>query len=99
MNELIQAERVATALALAQRQRPNMTVTLPEVTPQAIGQLLYLLEAQTLYAGGLYGVDPLDQPGVEAGKVATYALMGRKGYERQREEIAREIATNERYLL
>jgi glucose-6-phosphate isomerase len=44
-------------------------------------------------------VDPLDQPGVEAGKVATYALMGRKGYERQREEIAREIATDERYLL
>ncbi len=99
MNELIQAERVATALALTQRQRPNLTVTLPEVTPQAIGQLLYLLEAQTLYAGGLYGVDPLDQPGVEAGKVATYALMGRKGYERQREEIAREIATDERYLL
>lgn len=99
MNELIQAERVATALALTQRQRPNMTLTLPEVSPQAVGQLLYLLEVQTLHAGGLYGVDPLDQPGVEAGKVATYALMGRKGYEQQRAEILREIARDERYLL
>ena len=99
MNELIQAERVATALALTQRQRPNMTITLPEVSPQTVGQLLYLLEVQTLYAGGLYGVDPLDQPGVEAGKVATYALMGRKGYEQQRAEILREIASDARYLL
>jgi glucose-6-phosphate isomerase len=99
MNDLIQAERIATTLALAQHQRPNMTLTLPEVNPHTIGQLLYLLEVQTLYAGGLYGIDPLDQPGVEAGKAATYALMGRKGYEQQRVEIEREIARDERYLL
>ena len=99
MNELIQAERAATTLALTRRQRPSMTITLPEVGPQTVGELLYLLEAQTLYAGGLYGIDPLDQPGVEAGKEATYALMGRKGFERQREEIAHEMASDERYLL
>ena len=40
-----------------------------------------LLEAATIYAGALYGVDPLDQPGVELGKVLTYGLMGREGYE------------------
>jgi glucose-6-phosphate isomerase len=99
MNELIQAERLATTLALSRRERPNMTITLPRVDPGSVGQLLYMLEAQTLYAGGLYGVDPLDQPGVEAGKVATYALMGRKGYEEQRREIGREIAPDERYLV
>jgi glucose-6-phosphate isomerase len=34
-----------------------------------------------VYAGALYGVDPLDQPGVELGKELTYGLLGREGYE------------------
>jgi glucose-6-phosphate isomerase len=41
-----------------------------------------LLELATVYAGALYGVDPLDQPGVELGKRLTYGLMGREGAER-----------------
>jgi len=52
-----------------------------------IGALLYLLEAATLYGGAFYRVNPLDQPGVEEGKKATYALMGRKGYEAKRVEM------------
>ena len=38
-------------------------------------------------AGALFGVNPFGQPGVEAGKNATYALMGRSGYESLREEL------------
>jgi len=53
----------------------------------AVGEFFYMLELQTVMAGGLYGVDPFGQPGVEAGKNATYALMGRAGYEDLRTEL------------
>ena len=87
MSELIQAERMATEFALTQAGRPNLTITLPEINPFTVGQLLYMLEVQTVFAGGLYNINPLDQPGVEEGKKATYALMGREGYEKKRAEI------------
>ena len=41
-----------------------------------------LLQVATVYAGALYGVNPLGQPGVELSKRLTYGLMGREGYER-----------------
>jgi len=44
---------------------------------------------QTAYAGEMWNVNTYDQPGVEAGKIATYALMGRPGFEKQAEEIKR----------
>ena len=80
-NELIGHERVATALALTDATRPNYTITLPAVTPHALGQLFHMLEVKTAISGQLYGVDAFNQPGVEAGKVLAYGLMGRKGYE------------------
>jgi glucose-6-phosphate isomerase len=79
LGELLDAERRATAAALAERGRMNMTVTLPRLDEHAIGQLFMLLEIATVYAGALYDVDPLDQPGVELGKQLTYGLMGRPG--------------------
>ncbi|NNL29476.1 MAG: glucose-6-phosphate isomerase, partial [Gemmatimonadetes bacterium] len=41
-----------------------------------------LFQIATVYAGALYDVNPLDQPGVELGKRLTYGLMGREGFER-----------------
>jgi len=81
LGELLDAERRATAAALAHHQRMNMTLELPRVDAHALGQLFMLLQIATVYAGGFYDVDPLDQPGVELGKVLTYGLMGRRGYE------------------
>ena len=81
MGELIRVEQQATAAALVKNQRSNCTIHLPSVTPESVGALVYLLEVQTLFAGYLFDVDPLDQPGVEEGKLFTYALMGRQGYE------------------
>jgi len=80
MGELISAERQATASALARHGRMNMTLRLPRVDARSVGQLLMMLQIATVYAGELYGVDPLDQPGVELGKQLTYGLMGRAGY-------------------
>jgi len=84
---LLNTERQATAYALSKAGRMNMTLELDEIDAQHIGALLYLFETAVMYAGAFYNVNPLDQPGVEAGKRATYALMGRKGYEKEKEEI------------
>jgi glucose-6-phosphate isomerase len=97
-NELINAERLATELALTANRRPNCTFTLPEVNAYTVGQLLYTLEVQTALIGDLLGINPFDQPGVEAGKVATYALMGRAGYEAQAREIRERMGANRRVI-
>lgn len=81
LGELLRAEESATAAALASHGRMNLTIELPRVDAHAVGQLLMMLEIATVYAGALYGIDPLDQPGVELGKKLTYGLMGRPGYE------------------
>lgn len=78
---LLDAERRATAEALRQRGRPNMTVELGTIDAYGLGQIFMMLEIATVYAGALYGVDPLVQPGVELGKELTYGLLGREGYE------------------
>ncbi len=81
--ELVQAEARATATALAQAGRPSLALRLPAIEEQVMGQLIYLLELATVAAGGLMGINPLDQPGVELGKRLTYGLMGRPGFEEE----------------
>lgn len=90
LGALLDKERMATAWALAEADRPNLTITTPTIDAFAVGELFYLLELQTVMAGALYDVNPFGQPGVEAGKNATYALMGREGYEELRAELERE---------
>lgn len=86
LGELLDIERRATAGALAKKGRPNLTVTLDRVDASHVGELILFLELATIYAGALYGVDPLNQPGVELGKQFTYAMMGRPGSEAARRE-------------
>jgi len=97
LGQLMRSEQLATAVALAKNRRSNCTLTVPEVSPGTLGQLLYMLEVQTVFAGGLFGVNPLDQPGVEEGKEFTYALMGRKGYEQKLDEVQRWSETDGKY--
>jgi glucose-6-phosphate isomerase len=84
---LIKAEAEATQLALTEAGRPNVAHYFPTVNAFTLGQFYYMLEQQTAIAGELYNINAFDQPGVEAGKVATYALMGRTGYDQRRHEI------------
>lgn len=91
LGELLHTEMEATEAALTQRGRMNMRIDLPAVDARSLGELFMLLQIATVYAGGLYGIDPLDQPGVELGKQLTYGIMGRAGFEeRQAEWQARE---------
>ena len=85
--DLLSSEQRATAIALARAGRPNCTIRLSEINAASVGALLFMLEVQTVFAGALFNVDPLDQPGVEAGKVITSAFMGRAGFETQRSDV------------
>ncbi len=82
LGDLMNTERRATAEALRLQGRPNATFELPRISPETLGQLFMLLQIATVYAGALYRVDPLDQPGVELSKRLTYGLMGRVGVPR-----------------
>lgn len=85
--ELFQAERDGARVALTEARRPNVTFRFSGVTPHSVGQFLQCLEISVACMGEHYGVDAFDQPGVEAGKIAAYALMGRAGFEQRRAEI------------
>ncbi len=98
MAELMDAEFMGTVYALTTNGRPNMTITFPEISPRTIGQFMYAFEVSTLFSGGLYRIDPLDQPGVEWGKIAAFALMGRPGYEEKADEIRKGLVSNPRYV-
>ncbi|MFH1147207.1 MAG: glucose-6-phosphate isomerase [Pseudomonadota bacterium] len=99
LNELISIEQKSSEVALTRNNRPNNTIVLPEINPFTIGQLLMMLEIQTVFAGGLYGVNPLDQPGVEEGKQFAYGLMGRSGFEEKRAEFEARPKKNEKYFI
>ncbi len=79
LNQVLEAERIGTELALTENSRPNCTIHMPTVSPHTLGQLFYMLEMQTAFAGELYNIDAFNQPGVELGKLNAHAMLGRKG--------------------
>lgn len=87
LGTLINLEQRATELALVKKKRPVITLVTPQVDAFAVGQLFFLFETAVVFAGGLYRVNPFNQPGVEESKRLTYGLMGRKGFEEKRAEV------------
>jgi glucose-6-phosphate isomerase len=84
---LLNNECLATEVALTDAGYPNLMIKFSEITAENIGAFIYLYEAATVYAGYILNINPLDQPGVEAGKIATYALMDKVGFESEKEKI------------
>ena len=97
--QLLNSEKKATELALTNNERPNLTIRFDSVSPQNVGAFFFLLEAATAFAGGLLNINAFDQPGVEQGKIATYALMGRKGYERKLKEINEQLSKKTPFIV
>ena len=98
-NELIAAELRATEYAVARSGHLSNTITLPEVNAFTVGQLLFFFELMTAFAGELLNINAFDQPGVEAGKQATYALLGRSGFDEKRAELAAQPRPSEKYII
>ncbi len=99
LNELINTERKATEYALKKAGRLNRTIMLPAVNEFTIGEILMFFMLETAYCGALLNIDTFNQPGVEEGKNATYALMGRKGYDEKRKELETAPVKNPKYII
>ncbi|MCE5186171.1 MAG: glucose-6-phosphate isomerase [Planctomycetaceae bacterium] len=87
MSQLLNSEKLATEYALLHDKRPCLTVLFDRIDPSCIGQFIYLFEVTTSIAGLLFGINAYDQPAVELGKEATFALMGHKDYSELAETI------------
>ncbi|MFT4711370.1 MAG: glucose-6-phosphate isomerase [Planctomycetota bacterium] len=87
LGDLFRAEREGTRIALTDAKRPNASIHFETITAHSVGQYIYMMELAVALMGEFYDVDAFDQPGVEAGKIAAYALMGRAGFEAERERI------------
>ena len=80
-----------TILAHTDGQVPNLIVKVPEVNEFYLGELFYFFEFACGVSGYINGVNPFDQPGVESYKKNMFALLGKPGYEAQREELLKRL--------
>ncbi len=80
-----------TILAHTDGQVPNLMVTVPEVNEFYLGELFYFFEFACGVSGYLLGVNPFNQPGVESYKKNMFALLGKPGYEEQREKLLKRL--------
>ena len=80
-----------TILAHTDGQVPNLMVHVPEVSEFYLGQLFYFFEFACGISGYILGVNPFNQPGVESYKKNMFALLGKPGYEAQREELLKRL--------
>lgn len=87
LSEVNQKAFEGTLLAHVDGGTPNIIVDIPELTPYYMGQLIYFFEKACGVSGYLLGVNPFDQPGVEAYKKNMFALLGKPGYEALAEEL------------
>jgi len=70
---------------------PNIIVNIPELTPYYFGYLVYFFEKACAVSGYLNGVNPFDQPGVEAYKKNMFALLGKPGFENMKAELEKRL--------
>ena len=80
-----------TRLAHTDGNVPNLLVNLPEQNEFFLGELFYFFEFACGISGYILGVNPFDQPGVESYKKNMFALLGKPGYEKQREELLKRL--------
>lgn len=83
LSEVNLMAEMGTTLAHVDGDVPNIRLRIPAVTPDVIGQLIYFFEMGCALSGYMLGVNPFDQPGVEAYKKNMFALLGKKGFEDQ----------------
>jgi len=85
--EVLNAERRGTRAALLDGGVPVIDVAVPALDEARFGALLMLFEAACATTGILLGVNPFDQPGIEAGKRMALGLLGRPGYDAEVERV------------
>ncbi|WP_423801779.1 glucose-6-phosphate isomerase [Neobacillus sp. SAB-20_R2A] len=81
-----------TVLAHVDGGVPNLSVELDQLNEYTFGEMVYFFEKACGISGLLMGVNPFDQPGVEAYKKNMFALLGKPGYEAEREQLQKRIS-------
>ncbi len=76
-----------TILAHVDGQIPNLKITIPHMDEYCLGELFYFFEFSCGVSGYVLGVNPFNQPGVESYKKNMFALLGKPGYEEEREKL------------
>lgn len=87
LSEVNQSAMLGTLIAHKDGGVPCLEITLPSINEETLGELLYFYEFSCAVSGYMLGVNPFDQPGVEDYKNNMFALLGKKGYEKRKEEI------------
>ena len=80
-----------TVLAHADGDTPSLVLQMPAMDEQNLGYLIYFFEKACAISGYMLGVNPFDQPGVEAYKRNMFALLGKPGYESEREALEKRL--------
>lgn len=91
LHEVNRMAELGTLLAHVDGDVPNIQLSLPMINEEYIGELVYFFEKACAISGYLLGVNPFDQPGVEAYKKNMFALLGKPGFEKQTEDIKKRI--------
>ena len=80
-----------TMLAHTDGNVPNLVVNIPKQDEFSLGQLFYFFEFACGVSGYILGVNPFNQPGVESYKKNMFALLGKPGFEKEREELLKRL--------
>ncbi|MGV8962685.1 MAG: glucose-6-phosphate isomerase [Candidatus Saccharimonadaceae bacterium] len=91
VDEVNKMAELGTRIAHVDGGVPNIVIRIPELTPYYIGQLIYFFEKACGISGYLLGVNPFNQPGVEAYKKNMFALLEKPGFEKETEELKKRI--------
>ena len=91
VDEVNKMAELGTRLAHVDGGVPCMLITLPALTEKYLGQLIYFFEKACGMSGYMLGVNPFNQPGVEAYKRNMFALLNKPGYEAQSAELAKRL--------
>jgi len=91
LSEVNRQAELGTMLAHLEGEVPNIRLTIPALDEYWIGQLLYFFEFACALSGYTLGVNPFDQPGVEAYKKNMFALLGKPGYEKESIELRKRL--------
>ncbi len=86
-----QSAMQGTVLAHVEGGVPNLIVNIPEQNEYYLGQLFYFFEFAVGVSGYLLGINPFDQPGVESYKRNMFALLGKPGFEAEREALLKQL--------
>ncbi|MCM1336978.1 MAG: glucose-6-phosphate isomerase [Candidatus Amulumruptor caecigallinarius] len=87
VDEVNKMAELGTRIAHVDGGVPNITITLPSLTERCLGEMIYFFEKACGISGYMLGVNPFNQPGVEAYKRNMFALLRKPGYEKETEAI------------